>query len=202
MVADRERILEEFRDGKIKVLSNVDLFGEGFDLPAIETVILLRPTKSLSLYLQQVGRGQRTYPGKDYAIILDHAGNWFRHGMLDAERKWTLEGRKKGQRISTEPIIPVKNCPSCHAVLPASKIECYCGHVWVADGRTVKEVDGELVEITKDELKKIEKSEQAQCRSEEDLVMLGRKRGYEKAEAWAAHVWRSREEKKKKRRKF
>ena len=89
---DRDAAIKRFERGETRILSNVDLFGEGFDLPAIEAVIMLRPTQSLSMYLQQVGRALRTSPGKDDALILDHAGNALRHGLPDDDREWSLAG--------------------------------------------------------------------------------------------------------------
>ena len=75
---ERNQIVDDFRSGRIKLLVSVDIISEGFDVPECGAVILLRPTKSLSLYMQQVGRALRTSPGKKEAIILDHAGNCFR----------------------------------------------------------------------------------------------------------------------------
>ena len=83
--ATRDATIGRFVSGETLILSNVDLFGEGFDVPAIEAVIMLRPTQSLSLYLQQVGRGLRPLAGKETAIILDHAGNSYaRPSMMNA----------------------------------------------------------------------------------------------------------------------
>jgi superfamily II DNA or RNA helicase len=91
----RDRVINDFRDGKVKILANVNIVTEGFDLPAIEAVMLVRPTKSLSLYLQMVGRGLRPAEGKDRAIILDHADCVFTHGFPEQDRIWTLKGWKK-----------------------------------------------------------------------------------------------------------
>jgi len=100
--AQRDYAIESFAKGNIKILSNVGLFGEGFDLPAIEACILLRPTQSLGLYLQMVGRALRLSKGKEYATILDHTGNIVRHGLPCQKRQWSLTGtpwkeRKKEQ---------------------------------------------------------------------------------------------------------
>jgi superfamily II DNA or RNA helicase len=86
-------------------------------------VILLRPTKSLALYLQQIGRALRPAPNKDRAVILDHSGNVFRHGMPDLDHAWSLEGRekKKGKAL-------VRRCPECGALIPISVHWCpECG---------------------------------------------------------------------------
>lgn len=78
---ERERILRQFRDGQIKVLSNVDIVSEGFDVPDCEAVQLARPTKSLALYLQQVGRCMRPAADKEEGVVLDNAGLWLEHGF-------------------------------------------------------------------------------------------------------------------------
>lgn len=91
----RNRILKQFSEGRIQVLSNVGIVTEGFDVPAIECVQLCRPTKSLALYLQMVGRGMRPADGKERAIILDHANCVFEHGYPQEDRDWTLKGVKK-----------------------------------------------------------------------------------------------------------
>lgn len=89
---ERKEKLEEFRDGKIKVLSNVGLFTEGFDLPSIEVCQIARPTKSLALWLQMVGRALRISEGKDLAVLLDHTENYLMHGLPNRRRAWMLEG--------------------------------------------------------------------------------------------------------------
>lgn len=95
----RRKSLKAVSDGEIDVLCNVNLFTEGWDCPAVSCVIMARPTASLTLYLQSVGRGMRPYPGKSDLLILDHAGNMERHGYPDAVREWSLEGDKeKAQR--------------------------------------------------------------------------------------------------------
>lgn len=91
----RDRVLRQFAEGKYLVLSNVGIVTEGFDVPAIECVQLARPTKSLSLYLQMVGRGLRPAGDKEQAIILDHANAVFEHGFPEEDREWTLKGVKK-----------------------------------------------------------------------------------------------------------
>lgn len=119
---ERDRVVNDFRAGKILVLSNVDLFGEGFDVPDCEAVVLLRPTKSLTLHIQQSMRSMRADPNNPdkVAIILDHVGNYTRHGLPDDKREWTLAAKKKRK----ENKINVKQCPNCFAVLPSSALTC------------------------------------------------------------------------------
>lgn len=87
----RERLVQEFRDGLIRILCNVNIFTEGFDCPDVEVVILARPTKSLSLYLQQVGRVMRPSEGKEFGYILDNANLMEEHGSPIQDFHWTLD---------------------------------------------------------------------------------------------------------------
>lgn len=87
----RDRVLADLANGEIDVLCNVNLFTEGWDCPKVSCVIMARPTVSVALYLQSVGRGLRTSPDKQDLIVLDHAGNMQRHGYPDVEREWALE---------------------------------------------------------------------------------------------------------------
>lgn len=92
---EREEILSDFKKGKIKVVTNVEIITEGFDFPECEVVQLARPTKSLSLYLQMVGRVMRPAPSKKEGIVLDNAGLWLEHGLSVVDRDWTLKGTDK-----------------------------------------------------------------------------------------------------------
>ncbi|KAB1065129.1 DEAD/DEAH box helicase [Salibacter halophilus] len=104
---ERKSILEKFKKGEILILSNVDIVSEGFDVPDCEAVQLARPTKSLVLYLQQVGRCMRPAPGKEFGLVLDNAGLWLEHGLSYVDREWTLEGvkKRKGTAASKEIIV-------------------------------------------------------------------------------------------------
>lgn len=104
---ERKEILDKFKSGEFLVLSNVDIVSEGFDVPDCEVVQLARPTKSLVLYLQQVGRCMRPFPGKEFGLILDNAGLWLEHGLSYIDREWLLEGKskkKKGSHVALEVI--------------------------------------------------------------------------------------------------
>lgn len=184
----RDAIVDRFRRGETLILSNSDLFGEGFDVPAIEAVILLRPTKSLSLYLQQVGRALRPMPGKDRAIILDHAGNSLRHGLPDDVREWSLEDREK--RAARDPLeTPVKQCTECFFVYrPAPKCPC-CGYAPPVQVREIEQIEGTLEEV-----KRVEKVEQRRAvgRAEtlDDFLRIARERGYKPG--WAHQMMKVR----------
>jgi superfamily II DNA or RNA helicase len=188
---ERDAIVERFRRGETLILSNADLFGEGFDVPAIEAVILLRPTKSLSLYLQQVGRALRPMLGKSEAIILDHAGNSLRHGLPDDLREWSLEDREK--RAKREALdVPVKQCEECYFVYrPAPKCP-QCGHAPAINSRELEQIEGTLQEVSRVE-PRAKFREQGRANSLDDLIRLGRERGYKNPQFWAEKVWSSRQ---------
>lgn len=196
----RERIVEAFTRGEIKVLCNVDLVGEGFDVPACEAAILLRPTQSLILFLQQIGRALRPSPGKERALILDHAGNALRHGLPDDDREWTLRGRPKRKGKRDEPPPPaVKQCPecyACHAPMPTCPA---CGHVYESQGREPEHKDGELQEVDPQELRRQRKLAQAKAKTVDELEALGRARGYKAPRRWAEHVYAARQRKEQRR---
>lgn len=146
----RRAMLQAFARGEIQVLWNVELFGEGFDLSAnsgldvnIEAVILARPTASLGLHLQQIGRGLR--PKLDPATILDHAGNVLRHGFPDDPRTWSLADAEVKQASAAGP----KSCPRCFFLVARHVMVCpACAFAWPAPvGREVAEVKGELVQL-------------------------------------------------------
>jgi superfamily II DNA or RNA helicase len=193
--AERKAAALAMAEGRISVLTNVALFGEGYDLAAqagrdvtVEVVGLARPTKSLALYMQQVGRALRKK--SDAAIILDHAGNIEAHGLPDDERAWTLEGRKKGDQKAEVAVAVCKSCfatyravlracPECGAVKPVAEIP--------AKALTVG--DGELVEVDPAEMRRSRQKQESACRNVVELVQLGRARGLEEPESWARKTW-------------
>jgi len=181
---ERDEIIQKFRDGEIRILCNVDLIGEGFDVPDCSTVIMLRPTQSLSLFIQQSMRGMRYKPGKT-SIIIDHVANVHRFGLPDEKRKWSLEGKKKST-IKME--VPISECINCFAAYPAGSKECpHCGHVSKTDPAKEKEViEAELEEINKgDIVLKLDFREPSDCKDMGELYDLAKNRGYKRG--WAYH---------------
>lgn len=157
----RMAILRRFRAREVMQLVNVDLFGEGFDLPAIEVVSFARPTQSYSLYVQQFGRVLRPLEGKEFGLVIDHVGNVVdRHGLPDAYREWSLDGRNGRAR---EGVPPVKVCHSCTMVHEAYLRTCpYCGHRNEPPQRSAPEyVDGDLLELTPEALAAMRQAVQA-----------------------------------------
>ncbi len=147
--AERIAILRRFKNRELLQLVNVDLFGEGFDLPAIEVVSMARATESYALYVQQFGRALRLLDGKLFALIIDHVGNVERHGLPDARREWTLDRREKRGKSKASDAIPVRACPACTAVYERIYNACpFCGHIMTPAARTGPEqVDGDLIEL-------------------------------------------------------
>jgi superfamily II DNA or RNA helicase len=183
----RDLAVERFKRGELKVLTNVDLFGEGFDVPAVEAVFDLAPTKSLAKYLQRCGRALRPAPGKDVALLFDHAGNSKLHGLPDADREWTLAGRKRAASKSDGP--PVKQCPLCYAVVAAAASVCrHCSYKFQVEQRPIEQVEGELAEVDKDFVREMRMREQGMADSLEKLIAVGRSRGYKNPEKWAGTI--------------
>ncbi len=168
---DREGALQRLKSGELLQLPNVDLFGEGTDLPIIEVVNMARPTASLNLYLQQGGRVLRVYTNmshdkyqkltdsqrrqviadgpKPHGIIIDHVGN-IRHGLPDTIRTWTLDRREK-RASNQECTVPIRGCasPVCTKAYPRTLRSCpWCGYAPEPVSRSGPEfVDGDLLEL-------------------------------------------------------
>lgn len=194
----RRKTLDQFKRGEIKVLTNVDLFGEGFDLPSIECVILLRPTQSLSLFMQQCGRALRPSPGKSHAIIIDHVGNLTRHGLPDDDREWSLDVKTKSQQ---EPSIKI--CQKCFAANKPNATTCSnCGEFLLGkkkerDPKYLDQADGDLSEVDKSKFKK--KSidlDRARAVTRDQLMALAIARGYKRPHFWVKHILNARQAKK------
>jgi len=146
----RSAIMRRFRNGELLQLVNVDLLGEGVDVPAISVVSMARPTASYGLYSQQFGRSLRPMPGKTHAKIIDHVGNVIRHGLPDAPRAWSLDRRDRRAKPADD-VIPLRVClnPACMGVYPRTIRVCpNCGFYTPPQQRsTPAQVDGDLTEL-------------------------------------------------------
>ena len=141
-----QRAIDGLRSGETEILTQCEMLGEGVDIPAATCLIGLRPTASLTIYLQHVGRVLRRAEGKDRAIILDHVGNWTRFGLPDDEREWSLFAKSK--KVSDPSAY--KRCPDCLMVVAVSAKICgHCGYTWAVQARETmpEQVEGELVSI-------------------------------------------------------
>jgi len=185
---ERDAAIAGLGTGATQILASADLISEGLDVPAVSAVILLRPTQSLGLYLQQIGRGLRPAPGKSHLVVLDHAGNVYRHGLPDAERAWSLDGRAD-RRVRPK----TRRCPECGAVHDPAPCCPVCGRVYVVERRErgVEVADGRLAEVDADRLRQIR--DQPLCRiltgsqSLTELQLIGSVRGYKAGWAWHTH---------------
>jgi DNA repair protein RadD len=166
--ADRDSGLERFESGDVRILVNVDLFDEGFDVPSAEVCIMARPTYSTAKFLQMIGRVLRPMYAagydlstvaarrhaiaagpKPFAIVIDMVRNWERgHGLPDWPRTWSLEGRERGTRGGRD-TQPMQVCISCTQPFDMFLRICpYCGTlVPLPDRRTVTTVAGDLFEL-------------------------------------------------------
>ena len=193
----RARLIEDLGDGRLDVLTSCEIISEGVDVPRVGAAILLRPTKSTGLYLQQVGRALRPYEGKARAIILDHAGNSILHGMPTAEREWSLETGEVKKKNKTDDGPAIRQCRSCFAIFAPQPICPECGET-VTKPREIEYVDGELVqheESEEDRERRRRRREQGAARTIEDLMRLAKARGYKDPATWAAHIFNARRRK-------
>ena len=192
---ERDRIIDDFRRGAIDILCNVDLISEGFDVPDCECAILLRPTQSLTLYIQQSMRCMRYKQGKR-AIIIDHVGNYARFGMPDADRTWSLEGKKKEKYdVDKEDEVKIKECPECYAVFNAKNDESapvmicpYCGYEFPKKERA--QIEQEQSELVKVEGFVLDYKTPEECRSVAELQEYAKKHGYRPG--WVYYIARQR----------
>lgn len=216
----RREVVKMLGDGRLNVLTSCEIINEGFDLPIVTGAILLRPTMSLALHLQQIGRVLRPAPGKERAIILDHVGNLARHQYAETYREWTLDGRKKAKRKAKddEPALDVSQCPQCFCCHEPAPVCPNCGWVYPARKREIEQRDGTLEALTDDrqcecgtihskwDLKcpscdrfvdpaRQRKAEQASAQTLDELIAIGRSRGMNNAHGWASHVLRARQAK-------
>ncbi len=142
--ATRRHRIRALGTGQLQILTSCEIVSEGTDIPIVAAAILLRPTQSLGMHLQQIGRVLRPAPGKTHATILDHVGNCVRHGFPDDPRDWSLGGRPKGRADDRAP--PIRVCPQCFAAFRPAPVCPYCGFEYPIQEREVDQVQGDLVE--------------------------------------------------------
>jgi DNA repair protein RadD len=186
----RSQVIADLRARRTLVLVSCELISEGFDLPAVEAVILLRPTASLALHLQQIGRGLRPSPGKTCTYVLDHVGNCLRHGLAEEQRDWSLEGYAARKRKEQDALIKTRRCEKCFAIFNGP-ICPSCGAPYESKARDVEQVAGELTQISPEKMAAIRarKGEERVCQSLEDFQKLGAARGYKPG--WARWRWQN-----------
>jgi superfamily II DNA or RNA helicase len=196
---ERRAIMEAFRTGGIQVLCNCTLLSEGISIDEISCVMLLRPTESVALGIQQMMRCMRYMPGKT-ARILDFCGNYLRIGLPDDDRCWSLDKPvKKRRELSPEGNFYIRCCPECYMTFATAPICPFCGTEYPLHPREIQARNEiELQRITAEEAlrvaeaKKKSRIEQGKANTFEELVRLGKQRGYKNPAFWAAQVMRGR----------
>lgn len=184
-LSDEDRVdrVAALETGRIKVLTSVDVISEGFDLPAVGAALLLRPTDSLALHLQQIGRVLRPAPGKTHAVILDHVGNCMRHGLAEEPREWSLAGRLGARKATNVVQTTLLTCKVCFSVHPPAPSCPTCGTIYPVKERTVPVVDGQLQQLQaavilaeRERVRKRQEIGMAKTRAE--LEAIAKQRGY------------------------
>ena len=193
----REEIINDFRAGEITVLCNVDLISVGFDCPDVDCCILLRPTDSTALYIQQACRALRFREGKT-AIILDHVNNYERHGLPDDDRNWSLgEKHKMPGRFNEDGMLKLRQCEGCFSVFESGTRVCpHCGY----EAEITKEELKNIKEIELEEIKQKKKEDAdkvvldfrspEECTSLEELQAYARNMNYKNG--WIYHQAKAR----------
>jgi len=194
---ERERVLNEFNRGTIQIICNCMVLTEGFDCPPAEVCVLARPTKSLGMYIQMVGRVLRPYPGKEQATIIDHSGAVYMHGFVEDEVKWSLDPKKplsiKKRKLERDKKEAMIICEGCFTAYYGSNICPKCGHVAEKKSKYVEVLDAELGFVDKVSRTVKKKLTYApEFRREFYSMLLGycAMRGYNTR--WAIHTYKNR----------
>jgi superfamily II DNA or RNA helicase len=191
---DRRKYARMFAEKKFLNICSVDLMTFGYDLSSasgvkdvtIESMSDLRPTQSRVLQRQKNGRVLRYKPYP--AIIFDHSNNHKIHGLPCEDIEWSLRGRNKIERESSEKTIPVRMCTQCFFCHKPSDKCPNCGFIYPVIPREIEEVDGELAEIAIAESKKKARQEVGMAKSLDQLIAIGKQRGYKNPSFWAKKV--------------
>jgi len=215
---ERDRAMRQLADGTIYNVTFCQLLVEGVDCPAISCIIGLRPTYSLSGYLQTNGRMLRPIYAKGFDLdtlegrfaamdagpkgrtctFLDHAGLTFRHGFIDEIREWSLLGAPKKAKGGAS-IIAIRQCPRCWCVFAPAPLCPKCGHVFETQTRELEYEDGKLGKLTPDMLVKQQKKERREevgmAKTREELQRIAQERNY--SPAWVNIQWRIKEARKR-----
>ena len=196
----RQEVMDDFRSGKTRVLCNVGIISEGISIDDVECCLLLRPTDSLALYHQQAMRCMRYLPGKT-AKIIDCVANYTRNQLPDAEIEWSLtESVRKPARYTSTGDFTLRTCANCFRAYKTAPACPYCGTPAELHPREIKKHEEiELERITEEQAAEAERQrkelrrEQGRARSFEELVEIGKRRGYASPVYWAQKVWHGRE---------
>lgn len=144
----RQEKIRALTTGELKIISNVGIFCTGVDIPEVSCIVMVRPTKSYTLFIQQAGRGTRPAQGKSDFILIDHAGNLLRHGCIMQEREGWLDEPPKTRRSQTPENRGLSRCEQCYAVVSSTANECpSCGAVMGRDKKALSPLDAEITTV-------------------------------------------------------
>jgi DNA repair protein RadD len=181
---ERQKAFERFRRGETRVLCSVAVLGIGFDEPCASCVLLARPTLSLALHIQQVGRGLRIFEGKTDCLIFDHAANVRRHGKIEDFEPPELSDldKRSDKKRRNEYVADYKPCPECSAILaPKQRVCDECGH---EIGRK-SQVDFVQAELTEESAKKERRLDVRELMAlYQELKWIAKSRGYKESWPW------------------
>lgn len=197
---ERAQMLKDLGNGSLHVLASCNVVSEGTDIPSVFAALLLRPTQSYALAMQQIGRALRPASGKDRAIILDHADNVRRHGLPTEVVDWQLSGLQRAKGGKSTP--PTKVCTGCRCHAPLTATKCAeCGNKFVkggasrTDGTSADALpvsrDGVLVEMSAEMIERVRRkkcNELVSARTRDELIELGKQREYKNPEFWAGKI--------------
>lgn len=191
--AERDGVIAKLASGALDAIVNCGVLTEGFDLPEISCIVLARPTKSVGLYRQMVGRGLRTAEGKSECLVLDHAGCTLEHGFIDEPIEWTLAPDKRAQRPVQKArekgrAPKLADCPECSAVIWSGQGCGSCGWRPRTRPEGVDVIEGDLSLLGRDGLAKHQVNAAQQQRLYRELIYIAGERGYQRG--WAAHKYK------------
>jgi len=186
---ERDRLIAGLGSGTIEVLTSCDLISEGLDVPDVRAVLLLRPTQSLVLALQQIGRGMRPAFGKTHLAVLDYAGNTLRHGLPETERAWSLDDAPRRQREGVALPVTAWRCEECGCLNDLSDVLCAeCGLSRPQPRRAPQVIDGKLAEVSADHFDRIVNLPYRQLlaarRTKDELRAYAEEHGYKPGWVW------------------
>lgn len=188
---ERNKRMDMFRSGKVQILCNCNLISEGVTLPNASVALLLRPTMSLPLFIQQACRVLTPVEGKK-AVIIDYVNNVQRHGLPTENHEWSLaESLEKRRQHNEDGTLSIRQCGECFRCFKTAPKCPYCGYVYEVKGRELKAIqDVELKQIQavekeeQEKQKKIARMEVGQCRTVADLQKIAKERGYAPGWVW------------------
>ncbi len=199
---ERDSIYERSESGEIEIVSSAEVYTEGTDFPWIDCIIHAKKWKSLVKYLQQGGRGMRTYPGKESLLFLDHSGVVYRHGRLELDREWELtDDKDQAERMAAQRLKKERaqvQCPQCGFLLTRA-VCTHCGFSYEPKGEARSFLPGVLLALPQEQYdaavmpKKKTKREYTTEEKQDwysGLLWLARERGNKDGLAW--HQFRER----------